>query len=523
MIGSLKSEIVGVIRTSSPVAFVAVKDGWAKLHPLHFTDLERDDAMFASSKFVAHDPLTKGWCITKWENEDAFDVVPPSAPEAAALQSKADLWHASASPDARLAIESLLPPKEPISVKCSNGHECLPFTYTKRHNCDLRRDAKLSATCKKSFDVGDAGFRCHSCDYDVCMACYGAVTGSASPPAEVETISDFLKLLVTMVSALKEQSSAAAASSASSSAAAPPKARLDTHSLFCSVASAIASGSPRPKDAAAAACALITAVVPGSSILSRQALRQLDAAMHPDVLPSLGTCHVTVPNWVIKAALPQQSAVMPLMFAGSPLICMPSFGWADVSTSPASSSLRISIPAACVVAHMRAASASAPASSPLPPSSIESLADSTGLPQNLVLTAVEELKSVGMLKVASAADARVVLCSAWSDAGFSDCGELSPLNSGRSHDSLLNSPTFMNLPSRSESESSAASTSTAMGFFSSTPYNPPSHPALTSSSTIIRSHVLMPQSFTFIFLTFSTVPHTLLCVIGSRRSSRQLL
>jgi hypothetical protein len=494
MIGSLKSEIVGVIRTTRPVAFAAVKDGWAKLHPLHYADLEHDDALFASSKFVAHDPLTKGWCITKWEGEDAFDVVPPAAPAAAALQSKADLWHASASPDARLAIELLLPPKEPISVKCSNGHECLPFTYTKRHNCDLRRDAKFSATCKKSFDVGDAGFRCHSCDYDVCTACYGAMTGGASPPAEVETISDFLKLLVTMISALKGQSAAAA-----SSAAAAPKARLDTHSLFCSVASAIASGSPRPKDAAAAACALITAVVPGSSILSRQALRQLDAAMHPDILPSLGTCHVTVPNWVIRAALPQQSAVMPLMFAGSPLICMPSFGWADVSTSPASSSLRISIPAACVVAHMRAASASAPASSPLPPSSIESLADSTGLPQNLVLTAVEELKSVGMLKVASVADARVVLSSAWSDAGFSDCGDLSPLDSGRSHVSALNSPTFMNLLSRSESESSsAASTGTAIGFFSSTPYNPPSHPALASSSTIIRSHVLMLQSFPII-------------------------
>ena len=65
-------------------------------------------------------------------------------------------------------------------VTCKKGHACVPFTYQKHHNCDLRSDPKFSPACLKMFSVGDDGFRCSDCDYDVCLACYGASVGSAS-------------------------------------------------------------------------------------------------------------------------------------------------------------------------------------------------------------------------------------------------------------------------------------------------------------------------------------------------------
>jgi hypothetical protein len=78
-----------------------------------------------------------------------------------------------------------------LSVKCKRGHECLPHTYKfsksiQQYGCDLRHVAKFSATCKKLFDDGDAGFKCHSCGYDICMACYGAIaSGASSSPPDI--------------------------------------------------------------------------------------------------------------------------------------------------------------------------------------------------------------------------------------------------------------------------------------------------------------------------------------------------
>ncbi len=472
---SLKTPIVSALIEQNPVAFVVIKDGWAKLHPLHYGDLQVSDTVFRTQSFVHHDPLTQGWCVTQWQGEDVFDVIPSSTPEAMELQERAGQWHAEASAESRLALSLFdeKPPPKPVTVTCKKGHECVPFTYTKQHNCDLRSDPKFSPACLKRFSVGDQGYRCSACDYDVCLACYGASVGPALLE-EVESSSDLLTMLVSLVAAVKNQPTDTSSSSFS---------MIDTHSLFYSVSSAIASGSPRPLDAVKASCSLITSVVPGSSMLSRQALRYLDSAMHPDLLPPAGTCRVVLPDWVIKAAMPQQSALMPLLFAGSPLICMPSFGWADISPLASSTfTFRISIPAACVLAHMRTHSSSATPTA----STSESLADSTGLPRDVVITAVNELSTLGVLKMAFAdgagAESAVILANAWSgtseaasDEFFSASSPLarfaSPL--GQMTDEFSSAPT----PSTSR---------TAIGFVSSSPYSPPSHPALTSSSSIIR-------------------------------------
>ena len=512
------------MRYGHAIAFASINDGWAKLHPLHYADLQQDGVKFVRSEFTTHNPLTEGWVILTWEGQDAFDILPPTSSEAAELQKRADLWHAGAPLDSQLAMASVCPSSVPSSpsvpaptpilsfesfvVSCTQGHTCLPFTYTKPHNCDLRADPKFSSTCRKKFEVGDEGFRCIACDYDVCMECYGVKTAGARQVAESDTTCDLLTLLVSMVATLKNQSEASAASPSPS--ASLPKVRLDVHSFFCSIASAIASGAPRPSDAVAASCSLITAVVPGSSMLSRQALAYLDSALHPDLLPASGTCRIILPDWTIKAALPHQSAILPLMFAGSPLVCMPSFGWADISPSPASAHpLRVSIPAACVLAHMRTLIALPPSS----PSSVESLALATCLPQAVVVTAVDELKSMGVLKAASAAfdgdsDTCVVLANAWSTEEYIDSNEepssrssqlSTPLSPTAQVDDLSSAPTRRN--------------ATSTGFVSSAPYAPPAHPGLASSSTTIRQRPPESRSPTFCISpsSFNSAMHACVC------------
>jgi hypothetical protein len=518
--------IVGGLRSGALVALVVVKDGWGKIHPMHYRDLEHSNAHFSTSEFQSHDPLIQGWCVTTWHGEDQFDIIPPSSPAAQELQAKAEQWHAAASTDSKLALAMLQgkPETKPTTVHCKNGHECLPFTYTKQHNCDLRGDPLFEPHCLKRFRVGDKGYRCSSCDYDVCMACYGLCV----PPLEtgVESSSDLLTLLVSLVAALKNQPAASVPASPPSF----PRVFLDTHSLFHSVASAIASGSPRSLDAVKASCSLITAVFPGSSMLSRLALAFLDTALHPDLLPADGTCRITVPDWTIKAALPQQSAVMPLMFAGSPLICMPAVGWADISPFPSATfTFRVSIPAACVLAFMRVLSSSTPPSSPQS-SAIEILADSSGLPQDVVATAVDELKTLGVLKAGFAAAASsaggkvgVALADAWCFGGASD-DLLSSGTSPYAHFQSPCTPDSRNRQMRDDAVSSTATPSTgrtAIGFFSSSPYAPPSHPALASSSSIIRSHNTLSSSNARLYRNhfLSSAPHTLACATGLRRNS----
>jgi hypothetical protein len=64
------------------------------------------------------------------------------------------------------------------SISCPQGHTCLLWTYTKRHNCDLRDDPAFTALCLRKLQVGEQGYRCDVCDYDVCLQCYSALTAA---------------------------------------------------------------------------------------------------------------------------------------------------------------------------------------------------------------------------------------------------------------------------------------------------------------------------------------------------------
>jgi hypothetical protein len=82
------------------------------------------------------------------------------------------------------------------SIYCPQGHTCLLWTYADEdHACDLpvRDDSDLAAACQEYFEVGDEGYRCDVCDYDVCLQCYSALTAAApvitgaNPPAAAQT------------------------------------------------------------------------------------------------------------------------------------------------------------------------------------------------------------------------------------------------------------------------------------------------------------------------------------------------
>ena len=64
------------------------------------------------------------------------------------------------------------------SILCAKGHTCVLWTYTEQHICYLKEDSKQSVTCLKNIHVGDQGYRCSTCDYDVCVSCCRIVPSS---------------------------------------------------------------------------------------------------------------------------------------------------------------------------------------------------------------------------------------------------------------------------------------------------------------------------------------------------------
>jgi len=64
------------------------------------------------------------------------------------------------------------------STSCQQGHTCHLWTYTKRHFCDLRDDPAFTAVCLRELQLGEQGYRCDVCDYDVCLQCYSALTAA---------------------------------------------------------------------------------------------------------------------------------------------------------------------------------------------------------------------------------------------------------------------------------------------------------------------------------------------------------
>jgi len=69
---SLSSDQVGTLRTGAAFAFHEVGGGWAKLSPLHYTDLQTSISCNISD-FKPHDPETHGYCFTAADGQESFE------------------------------------------------------------------------------------------------------------------------------------------------------------------------------------------------------------------------------------------------------------------------------------------------------------------------------------------------------------------------------------------------------------------------------------------------------------------
>ncbi len=70
---SLSSVQVGALRSGAAFAFSHVGEGWAKLSPLHYKDLQESATTCDTSDFRPHNPETQGYCVVQWEGRDIFD------------------------------------------------------------------------------------------------------------------------------------------------------------------------------------------------------------------------------------------------------------------------------------------------------------------------------------------------------------------------------------------------------------------------------------------------------------------
>lgn len=154
---------------------------------------------------------------------------------------------------------------------------------------------------------------------------------------------------------------------------------LPIASFFAEVTNAIASGKDRSTTIVDSVTLLLSIAVPGAFMLSRHALTLMNTRLHPSNLLSQ-VCRVTLPDWVCNATSSHSCVLLPLFFAGRPIIVMPNFGWADILL--ANTPKQISVPCACVIAALLSHNAC---------STINQLSDATGLPQMAVSECIELL------------------------------------------------------------------------------------------------------------------------------------
>jgi hypothetical protein len=70
---SLQSEQVGTLRSKHAFAFSHVAGGWAKLSPMHYSDLQRSRVCCDISDFKPHNLGKNGYCITTIDGRDIFE------------------------------------------------------------------------------------------------------------------------------------------------------------------------------------------------------------------------------------------------------------------------------------------------------------------------------------------------------------------------------------------------------------------------------------------------------------------
>jgi len=96
---SLSSGVVGMLKAGQAFAFTHIANGWAKLSPAHFDELQHSTDRCYVQSFVSHDPEVAGWCVMDFDGKNVFD---------------------EASADTKAAVMNLLKMKRPGA--CAAAH-----------------------------------------------------------------------------------------------------------------------------------------------------------------------------------------------------------------------------------------------------------------------------------------------------------------------------------------------------------------------------------------------------------------
>jgi hypothetical protein len=70
---SLFSGVVGMLKAGEAFAFTHITNGWAKLSPAHYDELQQSANRCYPHRFVSHNPEVAGWCVMTFEGQDVFD------------------------------------------------------------------------------------------------------------------------------------------------------------------------------------------------------------------------------------------------------------------------------------------------------------------------------------------------------------------------------------------------------------------------------------------------------------------
>ena len=136
---SLKSDHVGTLQHGVAFAFNQVGEGWAKLSPMHYSDLQTSRDRCDISDFKPHNLEKNGYCITSVDGRDIFDE-PNEEQKADVLaryskfQSETPADSAAASCAAAPAVAQELPARwtwpsdRPPSNIYSDDGECVNMT-----------------------------------------------------------------------------------------------------------------------------------------------------------------------------------------------------------------------------------------------------------------------------------------------------------------------------------------------------------------------------------------------------------
>ena len=136
---SLKSDHVGTLQSGVAFAFSHVGEGWAKLSPMHYSDLQTSRDRCDISDFKPHNLEKNGYCITSVDGRDIFDE-PNEEQKADVLaryskfQSETPADSAAASCSAAPAVAQELPARwtwpsdRPPSNVYSDDGECINMT-----------------------------------------------------------------------------------------------------------------------------------------------------------------------------------------------------------------------------------------------------------------------------------------------------------------------------------------------------------------------------------------------------------